>query len=239
MITHTQKQEIIYDLLAKNLPLDLLLEIKDHMEEQINYKIDFENKSFEIAYCEVKKSWEKDLKMVYTLSFPRKKITVFHKKIVNKTENGFLKKTLTYFLPFFLIGSIMSYYSKVLGSQFYFTVYVIISIITVTTIVLFYKHYNSTTFREERKISIYQRGTLVYFISGLYVIVFNLLNFENRFEKFYNALSSIISGNYTISNFLAILYTHIFIFGWIYGLHYFLKYRNTVIHLKNRINLKL
>ena len=60
MITKEQKQEIINDLLAKNLPLDLLVEVKDHMEEQINHKMDFENKSFEIAYDEVKKSWEKD-----------------------------------------------------------------------------------------------------------------------------------------------------------------------------------
>ena len=38
MITKEQKQKIIYDLLAKNLPLDLLVEIKDHMEEQQNTK---------------------------------------------------------------------------------------------------------------------------------------------------------------------------------------------------------
>mgnify|MGYP006385598907 FL=1 len=65
------------------------------------------------------------------------------------------------------------------------------------------------------------------------------MSFDNRFEKFYNAVSSIFSGDYSISNFLAILYTNIFIFGWVYGLHYFLQYRNTVIDLKNRINLKL
>ena len=46
MITKEQKQKIINDLLAKNLPLDLLVEVKDHMEEQINHKMDFENKPY-------------------------------------------------------------------------------------------------------------------------------------------------------------------------------------------------
>jgi hypothetical protein len=40
MITKEQKQKIIYDLLAKNLPLDLLVEIKDHMEEQLESKLE-------------------------------------------------------------------------------------------------------------------------------------------------------------------------------------------------------
>ena len=44
MITKEQKQKIIYDLLAKNLPLDLLVEVKDHMEEQLEHKIDIEEK---------------------------------------------------------------------------------------------------------------------------------------------------------------------------------------------------
>ena len=90
MITKEQKQKIIYDLLAKNLPLDLLIEVKDHMEEQLEHKIDIEEKSFEAAYEEVKKSWEKDLRMVYAFRLPRKKITILHKKINHKTEKEIL-----------------------------------------------------------------------------------------------------------------------------------------------------
>ncbi len=59
--------------MAKNLPLDLLVEIKDHMgKSSLEHKIDIEEKSFEAAYEEVKKSWEKDLRMVYAFSLPRK-----------------------------------------------------------------------------------------------------------------------------------------------------------------------
>ena len=112
MITKEQKQKIIYDLLAKNLPLDLLVEIKDHMEEQLEHKIDFENKSFEVAYEEVKKSWEKDLRMVYAFRLPRKKITILHKKINHKTEKEILLKSLKYFLPFLAITLLLSLYSK-------------------------------------------------------------------------------------------------------------------------------
>ena len=238
MITKEQKQKIINDLLAKNLPLDLLVEVKDHMEEQINHKMDFENKSFEIAYDEVKKSWEKDLELKITFWLGKKR-TNFHINILKQTEHKFLKKSLLYFLPFFITGILINFYDKNWAKQFYYFSYLLISANTIISVLVFFKYYNSTSIREKRKISIYQKGALLYFISGIYVIIFNLMSFDNRFEKFYNAVSSIFSGDYSISNFLAILYTNIFIFGWVYGLHYFLQYRNTVIDLKNRINLKL
>ena len=238
MITKEQKQEIINDLLAKNLPLDLLVEVKDHMEEQINHKMDFENKPFEIAYDEVKKSWEKDLELKITFWLGKKR-TNFHINILKQTEHKFLKKSLLYFLPFFITGILINFYDKNWAKQFYYFSYLLISANTIISVLVFFKYYNSTSIREERKISIYQKGALLYFISGIYVIIFNLMSFDNRFEKFYNAVSSIFSGDYSISNFFAILYTNIFIFGWVYGLHCFLQYRNTVIDLKNRINLKL
>lgn len=239
MITKEQKQEIIYDLMAKNLPLDLLVEVKDHMEEQLEYKIDFENKSFETAYEEVKKSWEKDLKLVYAIKLPIKKITVFQKIIVNKIYNKISKKSFLYFMPFLFLSTILNLLNKNWGKTFHLITYCALSIFTIITIIKYYKYYKSSTNREERKISIYQRGTLAFFISGVYILIFNLLYFENRYDKFYTTLIFLINGSYKEVSYFTILNTYIFILCWILGLQYFLKYKETVNDLKQKINLKL
>ena len=64
MITNEQNKEITKYLLSKNLPIDLVLEVKDHMIEQIE---NMENVSFEDAFEEVKLSWKEELKMVFSL----------------------------------------------------------------------------------------------------------------------------------------------------------------------------
>ena len=239
MITKEQKQKIIYDLLAKNLPLDLLVEIKDHMEEQLEHKIDIEEKSFEAAYDEVKKSWEKDLKMVYTLSIPRKKTTVFHKKIVNKTEKEILLKSLKYFLPFLAITLLLSLYSKELTQNIFLVVYSIIGISGIVTAFYFNKILKTAGQSEKRNISIYQRGSFLFYFGGLYVFIFNLVNFYERFDRFYRAISDLYFLDFKNFEFFPIFSTYIFVFLWLFGLFYFLNYRKTIKELQQKINLKL
>ena len=55
MITPEQNKEITQYLISKNLPIDLVLEIKDHMIEQIENK---ENLTFEEDFEKVKESWK-------------------------------------------------------------------------------------------------------------------------------------------------------------------------------------
>ena len=62
MITYEQNKEITKYLLSKNLPIDLVLEVKDHMIEQIE---NMENLTFEEAFEQVKLSWKEELKMVF------------------------------------------------------------------------------------------------------------------------------------------------------------------------------
>jgi hypothetical protein len=74
-------------LLSKNLPIDLVLEIKDHMIEQIE---SMENLTFEEAFEKVKISWKEELKMVYTfrLGFIHR-ITQFQNNIGGKINKNF------------------------------------------------------------------------------------------------------------------------------------------------------
>jgi hypothetical protein len=56
MITPEQNKEITQYLVAKNLPIDLVLEVKDHMIEQIE---SMENLCFEEAFEQVKNFLER------------------------------------------------------------------------------------------------------------------------------------------------------------------------------------
>jgi hypothetical protein len=58
MITPEQNKEITQYLVAKNLPIDLVLEVKDHMIEQIE---SMENLCFEEAFEQVKNFGKKSL----------------------------------------------------------------------------------------------------------------------------------------------------------------------------------
>ena len=236
MITNEQNKEITKYLLSKNLPIDLVLEVKDHMIEQIE---NMENVSFEDAFEEVKLSWKEELKMVFSLKSPFRKLTKFQKKIVKKTEYKILIKSIKLFLPVLVLSIMITLYNKELSKTINFIVYLIIAIITVLSMIFYNKTYRTINLIKKKYISIYQGSSQLYFLSGMYVIIFNLLNFDVRFEKFYNSVYSILNWDLDHISLLSLLATYIFIFFWLIGLFYFLNYKKTITELKNRIKLKL
>ena len=130
-------------------------------------------------------------------------------------------------------------YNKELSKTINFIVYLIIAIITVLSMIFYNKTYRTINLIKKKYISIYQGSSQLYFLSGMYVIIFNLLNFDVRFEKFYNSVYSILNWDLDHISLLSLLATYIFIFFWLIGLFYFLNYKKTITELKNRIKLKL
>lgn len=236
MITTEQNKEITRYLLSKNLPIDLALEVKDHMIEQIE---NMENVIFEEAFEQVKISWKEELKLVNNLRIPFRKMTAFQKKINNKIENEIFVKTIKLFLPFFILSSILTVYNKELSKNIIFIIYLLSSVSSIFSIIFYYKTYRTINFIRKKSISIYQGSSQLFFIGGMYVFIFNLMRFDERFEKFYNSLYAIYSMNFEDISYVAILYTYIFIFCWLIGVFYFINYRKTISELKQRINLKL
>ena len=119
MITTEQNKEITRYLVAKNLPIDLVLEVKDHMIEQIE---SMENVCFEESFEQVKISWKEELKIVFSFKSPLKKITAFQKRILNKIENEIFIKTIKLFLPFFITSIILTIYNKELSKNVLFKI---------------------------------------------------------------------------------------------------------------------
>ncbi|MDN5626795.1 MAG: hypothetical protein L0G16_02335 [Weeksellaceae bacterium] len=236
MLTKEQGQAVTAYLISKKLPMDLLLEVKDHFIEQIE---NTENTDFETAFGAAKLSWEKELRMVYKFNLPLRKVTVFQRNTDRKISFANLKRTILYFVPFFLLSVFLCYFRKDWAQNLFLFSYIVIGLVTLLSFVLFYKYYKSSTTNDKRNISIYQKGTLIYFLSGMYVVVFNLINFYDRFEKFNISLLMLTNGHLGKVSYIPLIYTYIFMFFWMYGLLYFLQYRKAVTELEQRINLKL
>ncbi len=94
MITEAQENKITDYLVAQELSLDILVEIRDHMMSQIS-DIQFnENISFEEAFLKVKESWNGEFKMVNYLLFYPTKIPFIAKRIIQEKYSGLFKKSL-------------------------------------------------------------------------------------------------------------------------------------------------
>ena len=94
MISKEQEQQVTDYLILHRLPLDILLEVKDHMISQVlDIQIN-ENLSFDEAFHKTQKLWENEFKMTKYSAFFNEKFPVIVKKIAKAKYNGILKKSL-------------------------------------------------------------------------------------------------------------------------------------------------
>lgn len=96
-----QENKITDYLVSRNLSLDIQIEIKDHMINQI---IDLqleENLSFEEAFSRVKESWKNEFTTTSYWMFFREPIPLIAKKVIREKYNRLLKKS-------FLLGLLSS-----------------------------------------------------------------------------------------------------------------------------------
>lgn len=90
MITTEQKKEIRSYLLSKNIPLDIIMEMRDHIYQQIDVDINLENLSFQEAFLKMKEDWQADLFMVRKSFFSFGKVP----RIVKDIQNIHVKKNV-------------------------------------------------------------------------------------------------------------------------------------------------
>jgi len=111
MMTERQENQVMDYLISQKLPLDILLEIKDHVINQIQDIQLNENLSFERAFSKAKESWKGEFEAVnYRMFFPIK-IPLIAKRIIKEKYNGFLKKSLLIGLIFFGVNLMLVYLS--------------------------------------------------------------------------------------------------------------------------------
>ena len=106
MITKEQNIEITKFLLSKKLPIDLLLEVKDHFISQILDLEKEENFSFKDAFEKTKNDWKDELKLRFNLS-SFNYITKFEIRIIQKFLTNVILKSLGLLALQFVLNTII------------------------------------------------------------------------------------------------------------------------------------
>ena len=235
MITPEQNKEITQYLVAKNLPIDLVLEVKDHMIEQIE---SMENLCFEEAFEQVKISWKEELKMVFSfrLGFIHR-ITQFQNNVGGKINKNFFLKSLYLMLVFIFITFILGRNNfKIFEIVMLYTYYSCIAI-TLLVFILNFKILKSTFFVTLPKINIYQKGSGILISGSTQILLFNILLFDKI--KYFYSTYMLFNLEFSLRNFAETFINYLYLWMWIFGLLYFLSYKKSIKELQNRINLKL
>lgn len=94
MITSAEEKQIDDYLILNKLPLDILLEVRDHMISQIVDIQVRENLSFEQAFFKTKIAWEDEFKMTKYSVFFSEEIPVIFKKIIKANYKRICRKSL-------------------------------------------------------------------------------------------------------------------------------------------------
>jgi hypothetical protein len=111
MFSKDQEQQVTDYLILHRLPLDILLEVKDHMISQVLDIQMNENLSFDEAFHKTQKLWESEFKMTKFTAFYQEEIPVIVKKIVKEKYNNIIKKSLIFGLASFTVNLLLVYFS--------------------------------------------------------------------------------------------------------------------------------
>lgn len=238
MISQEQKLQIEQYLISKKLPLDILLEVKDHMISQIEdymqeYKVDFQT-----ALPTIERSWKENfIPVKYWLFYGSEKIPKIAKSIMKQKFHVMLFNSLLLGILFFVLSFWMIALSKNLQS---FKIYFVSShaIFLLAAILLYISNLKlKSYFRKDFKykgqvnFTLYQKNFMLLIICffGMSQIILNggehLYRFFNREES-----SSIIT-LLLLSAYRLFLYTFA-----IFGIFNFIEHKKTVKKLQ--INLK-
>lgn len=110
-----EEKEIDDYLILNRLPLDILLEVRDHMISQVSDLQIRENLSFEKALFKTKIAWESEFKMTKYFFFYTEEIPVIVKKIIKAKYNSIFRKSLAIASLLFALNLLVIYLSETKG----------------------------------------------------------------------------------------------------------------------------
>lgn len=240
MITGKELQQELQKLLnGKNLPLDLQVEILDHMTEQVIYKTDFERKSFAAAVAEIEEDWKADLKLKRLFFW--KPNTRLQQQIRWRKEKSIFLKTVPYFCAYLLMSALLLFLDETVAGNFIFAVHFLaVAVFGIHCLFDFKIVKTLLGNRNDMRISFLQKGAQILFVSSLLIPNLILFDFNARFVKYTAGLRDLLYFfEVNQMSIAAIFIMNMVIFLWIYGYFFFLEYKKTVTFLQNKIHLKL
>ncbi|MFL9834850.1 hypothetical protein [Chryseobacterium terrae] len=230
MISAEEKLQIENYLISKKLPLDILLEVKDHMISQIEESMKDDKINLEEAFSKVELSWKDNFSLTkYWMFFGHEKIPKIAKDIMKKKFNVILKKSFLLGLLFFGLFFLMIPFSNDLQS--YKTLFVAVnSLFLLAPILLYLFNYkNEAYFKKDSKykgkinFTLYQKNLtllIVCFLGTGQIIL-------KGGEELYNAL--VLNGNFSLVLLIGLSAYRLFVYTFaIFGIFNFLEHKKTL-----------
>ncbi|MBV7440992.1 hypothetical protein KRX57_06125 [Weeksellaceae bacterium TAE3-ERU29] len=182
MITEEQNKQVIDFLLSKELPIDILSELHDHILSQI-HEYQVQGMSFDEAFGKSKLTWKEDLEKHLDIYFGFNESKLV-KKIYWSKMLPIYKKSLLVSLPFSLfILSLFKYYPSDYLSWIVLGIYIVIAGISVYNRFKYKKYYQYIGKYEYNRLSVYanpaQLGMIVsYSVVGVLSTICDFPNSE-------------------------------------------------------------
>ena len=234
MISAEQKLQIEQYLVSKKLPLDILLEVKDHMILQIEDLMNAENLSFDDGFSKVETSWKENFELTkYWVFYGNEKIPKIAKSIMKEKYTLLLLKSFSLAAVFFGLSILLILYVDDVES---YKLFFIIghSILLLVPLLLYLSHfknkvYFSKSFKYKGQINytLYQQNLTLLMICffGMSQMIFNggenLYNFFDE-EGSYSLITLILLSAYRM---------FLYIFGF-FGVFNFFEHKKALKKLQ-------
>lgn len=236
-----QDKKITDYLIEKRLPLDILLEVKDHMEDQIAALETEQNLTFDDAFEQTKISWEKDLKMGFSLfSYKFRKITRLQNSIMMRNQFRIQKKSILIMLVIFFMTVFSAFYLPTISKYIFLIIYSSVALLGIVASVLDRKLLQTTKANYDKNISVFQRSTSNYMLIGtLFIIINNILELDSQIEKINGGINEIFfKHTFMLTSFIDLTRGYFYIYMVVYGYLCYINYKKAVTKIKGRMTLE-
>ncbi|MDE5439423.1 hypothetical protein KRE40_15145 [Elizabethkingia meningoseptica] len=236
-----QDQKITTYLVDKKLPLDILLEVKDHMSDQVSALKSEKGLSFDEAFEQTKISWEQDLKMGFSFfSYKFRKITRLQHKITMQQQFRIQKKSILIMFAIFLVVSYSVLYTPEISTYIFVTINAIVALFGIVVSVYDRKLMKTTQNNYKKNISIFQRSTGESMLVGAFFIIMNnVLEPESRLADIGEGLKTIfIQHHFTFKALILTTINYFLIYMVVYSLFNYLNYKKAIARIKERMVLE-
>ncbi|PUB33413.1 hypothetical protein C8J95_1034 [Elizabethkingia sp. YR214] len=237
-----QEKKITDYLIEKRLPLDILLEVKDHMEDQIAVLESEQNLDFDEAFEQTKISWEKDLKMGFSLfSYKFRKITRLQNSIMMRNQLRIQKEVMLIMLAIFFTTVFSAFYLPTISKYIFLIIYSTVALLGIVASILDRKLLQTTRANYDKNISVFQRSTSNYMLIGaFFIILSNIIDIDACMEKVRNSIIQLFSyKNFAGQNILHLMAAYLYIYSVVYGYFCYINYKKAIIKIKERMTFEL
>ncbi len=221
MINSGQQIQILQYLQTKKIPLNIMMELNDHLVSQINELQQERKLSFEDAFEEAKISWKTELKMLRNYNGSGTDMTVIVKEILKKKINHIFLLSAIYSLSFLAVLIFcIKYVSSENTAIFFYDVFAVMLLIPIFIFLFNIKKFSLIKKFGKTLLNVHQKGILMMF---LFIPTVSIITINN-FQRSANELNLFVKNGFHGYGFAVLVILFIAFGYYFFGMISMIKY---------------